>query len=74
MNETRKNLLAALAEISEQYPDWRFGQLIANLAVWCRDATPGAIWDIEDEELLAAIRNHLKKDTPGASSKDRMNQ
>jgi hypothetical protein len=29
---TRTELLIALAELSEQHPDWRLGQTIANLA------------------------------------------
>ena len=58
MNDpTRAELLAALAELSDRYPDWRLGQLVANVAGWAdRD-----IWDAEDTALLAAARDHLEQ-------------
>jgi hypothetical protein len=31
-SETRTDLLAAIAELCERYPNWRFGQLVANAA------------------------------------------
>jgi hypothetical protein len=37
----------------------RFGQLIANLAVVARGVEPSAAWDMEDEELLAAVKWQL---------------
>ena len=33
----------------------RFGQLIANLAVATKGTEPGAVWEMEDEELLTAV-------------------
>ena len=35
--------------------------MIANLAVVARGATTEAVWDVEDEELLAAIHSQLEK-------------
>jgi hypothetical protein len=35
--------------------------MIANLAISARGATADAIWDVEDEELLVAIRRHLDR-------------
>lgn len=62
MNDTvRREILDALGELSAVFPDWRFGQMIANLAVVARGPVDEAIWDVEDEELLAAIRRHLDK-------------
>ncbi len=55
----RKGLLRALEELSEACPEYRFGQMIANLAMLARGDAEGAIWDLEDEELLAAARKHL---------------
>jgi hypothetical protein len=55
-------LLQMLPQMSERYPEWRFGQTVANLAAWARQPTePGdtGIWDVEDEELLAALERHL---------------
>jgi hypothetical protein len=49
------DLFEILAEIRNRYPQWRFGQLITNLAGWA-DAD---IWDVADEQLLAAAKTHL---------------
>jgi len=56
---TREKILARLGELSRVCPEMRLGQLIANLAVVGRGIEPGAIWEIEDEELLAAANWHL---------------
>jgi len=50
------DLLTAIIELSRRYPDWRFGQLIANVAGWADQE----IWDVEDEQLLAAAQLHLQ--------------
>ena len=60
MRTTRNDLLKLLAEISEQCPDMRMGQLIANPATLARGAAVEAIWDAEDVELLAAARKQLE--------------
>lgn len=52
----RDELTEALAELRRALPSMRFGQLIANMATVARGAAPGAIWEMDDEELLAAIR------------------
>lgn len=55
MNNTlRTDLLKVLAELSGIFPDWRFGQLVANIATAARGPQVEAIWDSEDAELLAA--------------------
>lgn len=56
MKTTRQELLQVLAELSTLFPDWRFGQLVANVATAARGPQIEAIWDSEDEELLAAAR------------------
>ena len=56
----RAEILLILSELSECNPEVRFGQLIANLAYLAKGPTNEAIWDVEDEELLAAARTHLK--------------
>jgi hypothetical protein len=54
---TRAELLKALGEVSELFPDWRFGQLVANVAMATpRGTEPEALWDCEDDEMLAAAR------------------
>lgn len=64
MSPVREKLLQLLAQMSEQYPEWRLGQLIANIASWARQPTEPhdtGIWDVEDEEMLAALDHHLQK-------------
>ena len=62
MNDTTKyEILQAIGELSVEFPEWRLGQMIANLAVLARGATPEAIWDVEDEELLATIREQVEQ-------------
>jgi hypothetical protein len=39
----------------------RLGQLIANMATVARGAVAGAIWEMEDDELLRAIRWQLQQ-------------
>jgi hypothetical protein len=59
--QVRKDILRILAELSDQSPQVRFGQLIANLSYLAKGPTNEAIWDVEDEELLAAARKHLEE-------------
>ena len=56
-NQPRTSLLEALAALSRQYPEWRLGQLIANVADWADQN----VWDVEDEQLLQAARSHLQQ-------------
>ncbi len=58
-SQERAELLAMIAELSQKYPDWRLGQLVANVAGWADQE----IWDIEDEQLLEAARVHLQQMT-----------
>ena len=60
MTESRKELLSLLAELSEADPELRLGQLIANLATLAQGAKDEAVWDAEDEELIAAARRLLE--------------
>jgi hypothetical protein len=59
IDPTRRNVLRALEELSEACPEYRFGQMIANLAFLARGDAEGALWNLEDEELLAAAQKHL---------------
>jgi hypothetical protein len=52
-------VMESLAELRRALPAMRLGQLIANLATVARGAVLGAIWVMEDDELLAAIRWQL---------------
>ena len=59
----RLDLLTVIAKLSQRYPDWRLGQLVANVAGWADHE----IWDVEDEQLLEAARLHLEQLTPAVS-------
>jgi hypothetical protein len=52
-------VLRVLEELSATCPEYRFGQMIANLAMLARGDAEGALRDMEDEELIAAARKHL---------------
>ncbi len=54
-------VMEALAELRRALPSMRLGQLIANMATVARGAVPGTIWEMEDDELLAAIRWQLQQ-------------
>jgi hypothetical protein len=56
----RDDLLRILSEFSNDAPELRFGQLIANLAFLARASGPSDVYDVEDEELLEAARSHLE--------------
>lgn len=65
MTSVRQEILKALGELSERYPNWRFGQMVSNVSCWANVPTPEAIWDVEDERFLETIRKHLKKNPNG---------
>ena len=57
--ETRTELLTALAELGRAHPNWRLGQAMANLAMAAGRLDAGAVWDLEDDEALTAARRLL---------------
>jgi hypothetical protein len=57
----RDELHQALADLHGIFPDWRFGQLVANLATASGATDPGSIWDVEDEQLLDAARRMIER-------------
>lgn len=61
MTSQREELLRLLRELSEAAPNLRLGQLIANLATLAVGAKPEAVWDVEDEEMLAAAQRLLDR-------------
>jgi hypothetical protein len=55
----RQEILQLLTRLSELTPEVRFAQLIANLSYLAIGPTNEAIWDMEDEQLVDAIRKHI---------------
>ena len=56
-SQERAELLTVIEQLCERYPHWRLGQLVANVAGWADQE----IWDVEDQQLLAAARLHLSQ-------------
>jgi hypothetical protein len=61
--QTRLELLASLAELSRTRPQWRLGQLIANIAMTAGRMDSGGVWDLEDMEALAAAKTLIKQNS-----------
>jgi hypothetical protein len=59
INPVRQEILSQLEHLSELAPDMRFGQLIANLAFLAAGPWDQTLWDLDDELLLTAIRQHV---------------
>lgn len=59
ISATRQEILRLLEPLSELTPDIRFGQLIAFLPMFLDSPTEISIGEIEDEQLLEALRTHL---------------
>lgn len=54
-------MVDALSELRLLFPDWRMGQLVANLATAAGGMDAGAIWDMDDDKLLAAARRLIER-------------
>ena len=52
----RQDILHELHRLSELAPDVRFGQLIVNLSYLAVGPSSSAPWDVEDDQLLGAVR------------------
>ena len=63
-NSVSDQLSAAIAELQSLFPDWRMGQLVANLTPAAGHDRKGAIWDVEDNELLAVARRLIDRNRP----------
>lgn len=59
--QTRVDLLAALAQLSRIRPEWRLGQTLANLAMTAGRLESSGVWDLEDEEALAAAKTLIEQ-------------
>jgi hypothetical protein len=56
-----QELFEVLRDMHAQYPNWRFGQLVCNVATWACGAQASSVWDVEDQELIKAAREHMQK-------------
>jgi len=67
IEQIRVDLLAALSQLGQLRPEWRLGQTLANLATTAGRLDAGAVWDLEDEEALAAARTLIEQYSGGES-------
>jgi hypothetical protein len=58
---TAEELIGALSELRGLFPDWRMGQLVANVVMAAGGTDAGAIWDMEDKQHLAACRRLIAR-------------
>ncbi len=58
---TSDALVEAVSQLRALFPEWRFGQLIANLttAAGCQELE--GIWGIEDDQLLVAAQRLIAR-------------
>jgi predicted RNase H-like HicB family nuclease len=66
--QTRTQLLQALSQLVQLRPEWRLGQTLANLATTAGRLEPGGVWDLEDEEALAAAKVLIEQYTETQSA------
>ena len=67
-DQTRQQLLESIAELSRIRPQWRLGQTLANLATMAGRLEATGVWDLEDEEALAAAKTLLEQDAPRSAT------
>lgn len=59
--QVRFELMAALSQLGRMRPEWRLGQTLANLAMTAGRLDIGGVWDLEDEEALAAAKTLIEQ-------------
>ena len=57
--DSRRQVLEVLAAVWDRHPDSRLGQLVENVAMWAHGPGPEAVYDVEDEAFLKAMKDHL---------------
>ena len=60
VSTTQEQILEVIADVLEEQPDMRFGQLVASLALFAKGPIKSATWDVEDDEILTAAKRHLE--------------
>ncbi len=64
MSNEMQDLVAALAKLIERYPQWRFGQLVCNVASWAGEPPPHEVEKVSEEAMLKAAQSHLARLEP----------
>jgi len=75
MTDTRKEVLDLLADLSNLRPEMRLGQWLLMFLDLVRSETLEAVYEVEDEELIPAMRDFLaKRHTEAMNAADWMKQ
>jgi len=53
--DSQANVLHRLEEVRRFCPEMRLGQFLATVGMLGEDTTGRSLWDIEDDDLLAAL-------------------
>ena len=56
-----EDVLKAIESMWQEYPEWRLGQILCNLATWSRGSDQGAVWELTNDEIVGAIELHLAR-------------
>jgi hypothetical protein len=59
--EVRAELLGVIEELGRLHPEWRLGQLLANVAMMAGRLERDAVWELEDAVALSAARGLLEQ-------------
>ena len=70
---TSEELIEALSELHALFPEWRMGQLVGNLVTAAGGMDAGAIWDIEDQQLLPAAHRLIERNRGRKAGSDEQN-
>lgn len=60
-SSTTDELLDAVSELRNLFPEWRLGQLFGNLAMAAGCEPLESVWDVEDDRLLIATQRLIER-------------
>lgn len=59
INPIRQEILEEMARLSALAPELRLGQMVANSAFLAAGPWDQTLWDLEDEQLLVALKQQV---------------
>jgi hypothetical protein len=59
IDSNRQELLKLIEELSAACPEYRFGQLVLNVAFLARENGDRLAWDLEEADFVEGARKHL---------------
>ena len=67
--DIRTSVLQRLDEVWRLCPEMRLGQVFATVGLLGEDTTGRSLWDLEDDEALAAARRLLESRVEGTAAR-----